>query len=175
MAPLPLPKIAEITWVLEELFDREVRAKPCDPLPVAADTGAVVTLVDDTNRVRAVWLFDISLANIVGTALALGHPDKAIRATTDGGIPADIQENVAEVVNVGASAINGEGRVHVRLGPAAFVDDGSFGHDIWRSIARQANSTAGETQSYEVSLGGYGSGRMTLQSFGYDEFGEAAA
>ena len=169
MVPLPLPDMSEITWVLEELFGRDIRARESADLTIAADTGAIVSLIDDSHRVRAVWIFDIALANIVGTALALGHPEKAQRSTEDGVIHRDTRENVAEVVNVAASAINGEGRIHVQLGPATFVDDGSFGHDLWRSVADQARSSEGSSHSYELSVGGYGSGRMTLMTFGFSD------
>ena len=169
MVPLPLPEMGEITWVLEELFGKEVRATAADPLPINSETGAIVTLIDSARRVRALWMFDVALANIVGTALALGHPDKANRATMDNVISVDTRENVIEVVNVGASAINGEGRIPVRLGPAAFLGDGSFGHDLWRTISRQALDCPGYEHSVRLRVGGYGSGRMTLQSFGFSE------
>jgi hypothetical protein len=175
MVPLPLPEMSEITWVLEELFGRDIKSKECAPLPIAADTGAIVSLVDDARRVRAVWIFDIALANIVGTALTLAHPDKALRATNDGIINGDTRENIAEVVNVATSSINGEGRIHVKLGPATFVDDGSFGHDLWRSIKKQAKSAAGSEHSFELAISGYGTGRMTLKSFGFGESESQAA
>ena len=169
MVPLPLPELSEITWVLEELFGKDIRASACDALPINSETGAIVTLIDSSRRVRAVWMFDVALANIVGTALALGHPDKAARATADNVIMADTRENIIEVVNVGASAINGEGRIPVRLGPAAFIDDGSFGHDLWRTLAKQALDCPGFEHSCRLRVSGYGSGCMTVQSFGFSE------
>lgn len=169
MVPLPLPEMSEITWVLEELFGKDVRASPCDALSINSETGAIVSLVDDSRRVRAVWMFDVALANIVGTALALGHPDKATRATADNVIAADTRENIIEVVNVGASAINGEGRIHVQLGPSAFMGDGSFGHDLWRTMAAQALDNPGYEHSYRLKISGYGQGCMTLQTFGFSE------
>jgi hypothetical protein len=166
MAPLPLPDIRDITWVFEELFGREVKTREAPALELGPDLGAIITLLDDSNRVRALWMFDLKLANILGTALAVGHADKANMATQTGVIPSDLKENVAEVVNVGLSGINGEGRIHVVLGPMAFLDDGSFNSDLWRSIARTHKLKRGSALSHRVSVSGYGSGLMTICSLG---------
>jgi hypothetical protein len=166
MVPLPLPEIRDIIWILEELFDREVTARDAPALQIGPEMGALLTLLDDSNRVRALWMFDVELANIVGVALAVGHPDKATMASQAGVIPADLRENLAEVVNVAVSGVNGEGRIHVSLGPMAFVDDGSFGNDLWRAIRRQAGLSRGTVLSHQVSVSGYGSGRMTVWSLG---------
>lgn len=175
MVPLPLPDIRDVTSVLESLFGREVTAHEAGPMPLSEKTGAVITLLDDSNRVRALWMFDLELANLMGTALAVGHPDKAAMATQTGVIPTDIRENLAEVVNVGVSAINGEGRIHVALGPMAFADDGRLSSDLWRRIRSQHSLNHGRSLSHRVSISGYGSGRMVICSLASESSADASS
>ena len=166
MAPLPLPEHLELSTVLTDLFNREVETHRCGPVNLNRETGAVITLIDAHQRVRYIWAFDLKLANVVGTALMLAHPDTAHEAIESGGIPADLRENVVEVVNVARTIINGEGRKHVQLGPSTFLGRDDFQDGFWGEIGQLSDLDSNPRYDFRMQVGGYGEGRMSLISVG---------
>ncbi|KAE8764081.1 hypothetical protein [Georgenia thermotolerans] len=154
----PLPAAMQVRDVLSSTLERDVTVEPTEEA-VTPTTPAVTGLyVDDDFRAVAMVSIEASLAAQIAGALALLAPGRAAAAfDRAGALPADLLENIREVLNIMARALNVEGAPHVRL-YTVYDSSGSFPpRDVTEWL-----------QSYRprldlmVGVKGYGDGAMTV-------------
>lgn len=108
-----LPSGLAVRTLLERLLGREVETVVCPP-PVTA-TAVLGLYVDDRDRMTTVVSLDLPAAAYLGCALALLPPSSAESAIGEGGLPPDLNEHVAEVLNVFTALLNAHSGNHQRL------------------------------------------------------------
>lgn len=108
-----LPSSMTVRELLERLLGREVETVACPP-PVTP-TAVLGLYVCDRDRMSAVLTLDLPLAAYLGSSLALLPPGVAEAAIADGELPPDLAENVGELLNVLAAALNEHSGPHQRL------------------------------------------------------------
>lgn len=154
-AYLPAPK--EIRDLLGDLLGREVTVAPTSPFapgPYAPATVAVY--VTDQLEVAGVIACDLKLSAAAGAAIGLVPPGGAADAAASGTLPANLAENLQEVLNVAAALFNTPGAPHLRLytmHPA--------GQTLPADVVARA-LTLGRRVDLTVEVAGYGSGRLSI-------------
>lgn len=152
-----LPSTKEIRDLLTDLLGREVTLSPGAPLaPTPANPCTVGVYVDDALRVTALVAVDLPLSAHVGAAIGLVPPTGAQEAVEAGVLNPTLQENLYEVLNIGASLFNVEGATHVRLYDAHHV-----GVPLPADLLARA-LTLGRREDLGVEVAGYGAGRLAF-------------
>lgn len=108
-----LPSSMAVRELLERLLGREVETVACPP-PVTP-TAVLGLYVCDRDRMGSVLTLDLPLAAYLGSSMALLPPGVAEVAIADGELPPDLAENVGELLNVLAAALNEHSGPHQRL------------------------------------------------------------
>jgi hypothetical protein len=147
----------EVRELLEGLLGRDVEAElgtgAVDP---RRHPGAMAgAYVDDTQRLRAAILMDLSLTAYAGSAIALMGTRVAEDVIRSELLSPVLYDNAAEILNVAASLFNAEGAPHVRLAEA-FAPREVLPSDL--GTAAGANVPRIDLT---LTIGGYGSGRMS--------------
>lgn len=152
---LPAPK--EIRDLLDDLMGRPITVDTANPV-LAADlpTSTVCLYTDDRMKLVGVIGLDLPLTVYAGAAIGLLPPGGAQDCVADRVVPGPAADNIREVANILASLINRPGSPHVRLhqvvlpGEPAPTDAAGLLLAIGRRI------------DLAVTVGGYGSGRLSL-------------
>ncbi|MGZ4699007.1 MAG: hypothetical protein ACXVY4_16180 [Oryzihumus sp.] len=161
MTPVPLPK--PVRDLLGDLLDRRVEVQVAEAAyaPEPGEPATYAVYVDDAMRTRAVGVADLAFSAFAGAAIGLIPPNGAQVAIEEKSLPAAMQENLYEVLNVLASLFNAEGLPHVKL-HAAYSPGGAGAP----SDARAYACVLGRRLDLEVEIGGYGSGRFSVVGVG---------
>ncbi len=152
---LPSPK--QIKDLLEGLLGRDVVIG--DGPPVALDgvpRPMLASYADDSGRLSTVVATDFALTAYTGAALGLVPKGGAQAALEDGALPASLQENTAEVLNVLAAPLGEASGIHQRL-------TGSFGpQQMAPSNVSVRAATLGSRADFEITIEGYGTGGLSI-------------
>ncbi len=123
----------------------------------AEEDGFTGLYRNDAGMLEATCHLDVPLAAGMGSALSLLSPHLASEAAKTAEFSPSLTENIHEVLNVLAALKNGAGLPHVAL----------------RQMLRSPEASESERTEWfelplegcvEVTLGAYGSGRMTLRA-----------
>jgi len=147
---LPLPDA--VARLLRDLLGKGVSAKKCGVLSPSAKLYAA-SYADDADKVVSVGVCDLPFAASAGAALALVPPGVAAEAVRAGLLPAELSENLREVLNVMASLF---GATHVRLRD---VVSASAAQTVITSVAG-ARATA--RLDIELAVAGYSGGKLSF-------------
>ncbi|QWC84730.1 hypothetical protein KLP28_14350 [Nocardioidaceae bacterium] len=160
-ASVHLPSPTEVREVLGALVGKPVELQPAAALvPSTRSVCSVGTYADESGRTRAVAVLDRSLTVRLGAALSLLPRQEAEELVAAAGrgepLGEELGENVEEVLNVLATAFNAVPGVHVKL--HAF-------HVAGTEVPQQTRMgcySLGRREDHEVSVEGYGTGRLAL-------------
>jgi hypothetical protein len=134
------------------LLGKAVTQKKSTGVPTTAKTYTA-TYVDDTGKLVGLAICDVPLAACAGAALALIPAGAAAEATRAGQLPAEMFDNLREVLNVIASLFVG---THVRLRevmpPSAAVPT-----PVATLMARP-----GARLDLDLAVAGYSGGRLSF-------------
>ena len=151
------PTPEEMAGLLSLLLLREVGATDSDrPFFDHQEPRIVADYVDDEGRVVGVTVCSLGFAGRAGAALSMVAPGKAEEAIAAGRIEGVLLDNLLEVVNVMVRFHNGGDRPHVRFRSISSVP-GLLPADV-----RSVYSHPAARKSYDVSIQGYGEGRISL-------------
>jgi two-component system chemotaxis response regulator CheY len=143
-----------VASVLEGLLRRTVWITPSGP-PRREVARAVARYVDADGRQVATSISEISFAAAAGAALSLTPAIDAVEWAAAGVLTEALAQNFNEVANVLANVAN-PGGVHCKLAEIVLLADFERPPDHRRLLA------APKQLNYEVTVEGYGSGRISL-------------
>lgn len=155
MTVTKLPDAKAVRDLLTDLLGKSVDVILADPLPSDART-AVAIYTTDRLATAAVVAFTAPLAAYLGAALGLLPPAGAKEAAAAGSLPANLEENFSEVVNILASLFNRKGAPHVKL--YSVVPPGA---PVPADVARLFGGL-GARLDLAVAVPAYGDGRVSL-------------
>jgi hypothetical protein len=143
--------------LMSNLFGKKVAARRTAPL-AAEDVkkSVVATYVRDDGAAGALAIADIPLVAYAGAALALIPPGYAREVAGSGQLPENIFENFHEILNIGSRWFNSPRTPHVTLKDVMYKPQ-AFAQDVG-AILRNP----GPRLDVEVSIPGYGDGKLTL-------------
>lgn len=157
----PVPSPYDVRDILSGLFGRAVEVRHTDPYaPRGGEQTTYAVYVDDLLRTRAVAVADLQFSAYAGAAIALVPPKAADAAISAGGMDEHLAENLHEVLNVCAAALNGASMPHVRL------------HAVYAAGARPPSdlvtfaSVPGRRLDLVVEVARYGAGRFSVVCVG---------
>ncbi len=101
-----LPEADAVARMLRDLFGKNVTQKTAVAMP-AATKVYVATYIDPEDSVVAVCACDLPLGTSMGAALALIPAGAAAEALRAGKLPAEMLDNLREVLNIGAALFVG--------------------------------------------------------------------
>ncbi len=152
-----LPATKEVRDLLSGLLGREVSLTTVAPLaPSTSSPRTVAVYVDDHYGVRAIIACDLEFSARAAAAIALMPAPTAEAAVEANGLDETLAENLYEVLNVAASLFNVAGAVHVRL-----LDLHAAGSVVPPQVQSRM-LTLGRREDLEVTLPGYGTGRLSI-------------
>jgi len=146
-----LPSSMAVRELLERLLGREVETVACPP-PVTP-TAVLGLYACDRDRMSAVLTLDLPLAAYLGSSLALLPPAVAEAAIADGELPPELAENIDEVLNVLAGAVNEHSATHQRL------YRGYLGAEAPADAAAHSKAL-GNRLDLAITVPGYGTGTL---------------
>jgi len=150
-----LPTPFDVREVLEGLLGRDVTVEVCPPYLPGPDAPALLgTYVDDQLTLRTVAVVDVPLGAHLGAAVGLVPRGLAVAAAESGLVPANLLDNLREVLNVLASTLNRPGRAHQRfyeLHPADTLPPAD--------VSSWAKVPVGRLY-LQVDIAGYGDGQL---------------
>jgi hypothetical protein len=152
---LPIQEV--VRDLTSDLFGRGTavdKTGPVDP----DDVAAAVSYRDDNGDVVVVALFDADLVGIMGAALVLVPMVTVVEARRRGKLPENLVENFWEVANIFTSTLNRPGSPHLVMVDRVRSFD-ELGDDL-----RAVVDAPAKTRRFNVSIEGYGTGRMALFS-----------
>lgn len=126
---MAFPEGDAISELIGMLVGKKVVVKPGRELsPSARDIGAQGVYIFDDGEIAAVVLTDIAFSGSTGAALSLLNANVVQQAMRSGELNDMLQENIQEVLNIGASWFNAPYRPHVKfreqaVAPAPLPDD----------------------------------------------------
>lgn len=156
-----LPEVEVIRLFLIDLLGKAVEVKKSDPVPLPpSGPCAVADYTDSTNSLGAVCLYDLCLAVYAGAALSLLPYKVASESTRVSRLSEVIADNVHEIFNVSSHLLNNDGgSSHLRL--RNVYPPGSA---IPAALQAQMSAHCARID-INVTIPGYGSGRLTLLGF----------
>ena len=148
--------IDQLQGLIGCLYDVETSADAVTPAQPIEDKRVVATYNDMDGQLRFAVTCELSLANSLGAALTRIPPGGAEDATSDGEVPANIAENLHEVLNICstafADAINNRIVLDKMFLPGDELADG-LGEKIASSnCILQANYDVERYQTGKISL-----------------------
>lgn len=151
-----VPTAKEVRNLLADLLARDVNVASADPF--SGDDGATTyaVYVDDLVRARVVAVGDAAFSAYAGAAIGLVPAELARSAASRRRLPAMLAENLDEVLNVCAAALNGEDREHLRLYAVHHIGTDTP-HDLVSFAA-----VPGRRLDLEVRIPGYGDGLLSF-------------
>ncbi|WP_420452488.1 hypothetical protein [Ilumatobacter sp.] len=154
-----MPAAEAVREFLSELLAKTVEAAKVDELDLEQHGDAVVSsvLIDDTDAPAGLILSDLAFAAHAGASLIMLPAATALDAVEAGELTETLRENYHEVANIMTGLLNGPSVAHVRIGEHA---------DGLSSDARDVVMKAAGRRTYDVSIPGYGDGRIALYAVG---------
>lgn len=154
--PAHVPTPYDVRDVLVTLLGRGVTVEPGDPYSGEDGRTTFGVFVDDRLATRFVTVADPGFCAHAGAAVGLVPPPLAESAARRGVLPEMLAENLDEVLNVCAAAVNGPGRRRVRLWSVHRA-----GIDAPADVVAMA-AVPGRRLDLVVGIPTYGSGRLSF-------------
>jgi hypothetical protein len=152
--PSPMPTREAVRKLLADLFARRVSMERA--AAASHEHAYVADLITDEDALFAICAMDLPLSAYMGSALCQISVGVARDSLRQGKLPENLQENLREVINILSSAFNGEGMTHLRL------------RDMYAAGTQQFEEVTGHLSqaaaryNLNVSIDGYGDGKLTL-------------
>lgn len=151
-----VPTPYDVRDVLVTLLGRDVTVEPGDPYSGEDGRTTFGVFVDDRLATRVVTVADTDFCAHAGAAVGLVPSPLAESAARRGVLPEMLAENLDEVLNVCAAAVNGPGRRRVRLWSVHRA-----GIDTPPDVVALA-AVPGLLLDLVVGIPSYGSGRLSF-------------
>ncbi len=158
--PIPLPPAQAIRELLTELIGRDVSVRTAKPGKDDAKKQAIAAFDDAESKLRCVAYCDLPLGGSLGAALVLLPPGRVEDSLAEGGLDKQLTENLYEVFNVLSSVFPQHGSPRLIL--RAVYYRGELPPDVKAVHERAARMKPSEKSDFEVSVGGYFDGRVTV-------------
>jgi hypothetical protein len=156
---MALPTHLAVRDLFEGLLGRDCTLANGPRIDVTKAPGACTAVyVDDHQQLTSVVVMDFALTAYVGSALGLVPVGGAEAAIEDREIPASLQENANELLNVLAGTINDFSDVHQRLHRVHLP-----GELLPADVVPWANTLTGRVD-VSVAVKGYGTGYLSIIS-----------
>lgn len=151
-----MPDTAVVARTLTSLCGKPVTCRPGKPFAPAPKSPVVVaTYVEAGNKLAAVLVADLGFAAGSGAALVMLPPVIAQECIQSGKLNENIDENLREVLNVGASLFNSPSTPRVTLGAVTTVEK------LSDAVAAFVKAPPARLD-LEVAIPGYPSGKLSL-------------
>ncbi|MFO1349979.1 MAG: hypothetical protein U1F68_04570 [Gammaproteobacteria bacterium] len=155
MTAFVLPKVPDVTKMLEMLLGDGLTAKPAAPLD--AKSGNIVALyVSPDGKPVAAGVCDTAFAAYAGAALSMIPPGGAKDAAKSGDLSATMMGNVHEVMNICSRFLMNDATPHLKL--ATVHRDGKELPDGSKAFLGAALPRL----DMEIDIPRYGKGRLSL-------------
>ncbi|MGE5857134.1 MAG: hypothetical protein ACM31K_01455 [Solirubrobacterales bacterium] len=157
MISTPVPHAKQVRDLLSDLLGKDVEVTLADPMKTQpGDKVSVAIYTGDRLQLGAVMIFDLPLSAYLGAALGLVAPGGARAAVEDGELPANLEENLGEVVNIAAALFNVPGAPHLKLHQLL-----APGSPLPADVVGVLSGIGGRLD-LSVEVPNYGSGRMSV-------------
>jgi hypothetical protein len=155
--PIKVTTGAEITRLLTRILNVSVSAMPALG-PKTADLQRVAWGVYEGSEssMSYFWGLELSLAAAAAAALVLFPPARAHESVVAGRLDETLQENCRELLNVMTRLLNVAGGIHFRLETLVYQEA------ILPKVVQDRMDRVSERLDLELTIAGYGGGRMTL-------------
>jgi hypothetical protein len=155
---MELPNAKSIKELLEGLLGREIELRTADARlsPVDAVGSMVATYTDDDGKLAAILGWSMEAAAYVGSSLGLIPPGVAQEMVDERHLREDAAENLVEVTNIVAAALNRPGNPHVRLAQTYFPTSSA---PLALTVFLFTHS---DRSDIELDIKGYGVGQLAL-------------
>jgi hypothetical protein len=157
MSTYPIPSAAQVKDLLGMLFDG-MAVKPASKLDVSAASSSYVGVyISDSGEPVALCACNLDFAAGAGAALSILPPNAAKDAVKAKSLPAPMQDNLRELMNICTRLLIKDGSPHLRLQEV---------HPA-KSLPAPAAAIAGAATGradFEVALGRYGGGVLSLMA-----------
>lgn len=161
VAPVPVPHPKQLRDLFLILAGRDVELIAADPVVPGREPAVVAVYVTDKLATGAVVACDLPLAAYAGGALGLVPLTQVDQALESAALPADLQDNFAEVANILASLFNEKPDApHLtlhKLHPA--------GERLPTDLASMLGYVV-RRLDVKVDIAGYGGGRLSVVAIG---------
>lgn len=154
-----LPTPETVAQIITGLIGRSVSVKKAPALVRGKTPTATAVYVCDDGKLRGAAVADIALASSAGAALTLLPAPDAAQAVKTGQWNDALAENFREILNVASNVFNVPGQPHTRL-KEVFLTPAALPAEVEAGI-----KAASGRLDIEVSIPGYGPGKMTVYSF----------
>jgi CheY-like chemotaxis protein len=155
-APAHVPTPFEVRDALTTLLSRDVEVDAGDPFSGEDARTTYAVYVDDRLAARVVAVADVGFSAHAGAAVGLVPAPLAASTVRRGTLPDLLAENLDEVLNVCAAALNGPGRPHLRLWAVHHA-----GEDAPPDVVGFA-AVPGRRLDLLVTIPSYGEGRLSF-------------
>ncbi len=157
MSTYPIPSAAQVKDLLGMLFDGTT-VKPASKLDVsAASTSYVGVYISDGGEPVALCACNLDFAAGAGAALSILPPNAVKDAIKAKSLPAPMQDNLRELMNICTRLVIKDGSPHLRL------QEIHPAKSLPASAAAIAGTATGRAD-FEVSLGRYGGGVLSVMA-----------
>ncbi len=156
--PLPIQEVLKDFFV--DLLGKGAAASKGRELKLKPDGEAkyVVAVYEDKyDRVGALCISELMMAAVGGAALVLAAPTILPEVEAAQQLPANLLDNYREVVNILASVLNTPSTPHLRLTSIHTWPDEDLPAEAWGVI-----ETPGNRRDFEITVDGYGGGRLSI-------------
>jgi hypothetical protein len=152
---LKLPDARAVADLLGGLLGRDARVKPTAALDLYSEKPlAVGRYANDQGVLAAVCICDLRLACSAGASLTLVPAGVAASSARELKLPANLEENFREVLNIFAQLLNEGGQQHVSLQRLELVKPPLPDDTVLLVRRRRVD--------YEVTVEGYGPGNLSF-------------
>ena len=155
----PIPKETEVKQMLGMLYGNDLKVEAGEPL--AADNGSkniVAVYIDDQGVPVTACCCDIPFAAYSGAALSMIPPGGAEDAANKGDLTEMMRGNLNEIMNICSRLFITEETPHLKLD--ALYESPEAMPEAARSLVESAPGRSG----FDVSIPGYGAGRIAFLS-----------
>jgi len=153
----PFPNAEAIRVLISDLLGRSVTVVAGDPLPLEADTAAVMAdYRSEDGVVGAVCITDLRLSNALGAALTMVAPATVEQAVNSGQVDGQNLENLTEIVKVAAQLFN-----HDDFAALRWHEVHTLPGEVEELTAAFVKEPAAR-RDYDVIVDEYGSGKLAV-------------
>lgn len=150
--------------IFAELINAPVQVVPGPKVVAAAGPVVSMTWIDDQDVLRYAGLCELGLAGILGAVMGLRPPAVVAEILRTKKLDPAMQPDSREVFNVLSRSFNDANSTHVRLQSITFPPEPVL------PAASMLDRAAGSRLDYNVTVQGYGSGKLSLLSTNPGEF-----